>query len=152
MLFSIVNDPVISGNELNRDLKVINQYAYQWKMEFNPDPKHETKELLFFCKKNNPNHPPLFFNVTVVSTVNEQKHFGLYLTQNLLLKDTSMKKSLRQTKYCGHKIFFEILTRYYLSRRSLKVKLTQDVTLKSLMDNVERTQFQASILLVVART
>ena len=29
MLFSIVNDPVISANELNQDLKVINQWAYQ---------------------------------------------------------------------------------------------------------------------------
>ena len=27
MLFSIVNDPVISANELNQDLKVINQWA-----------------------------------------------------------------------------------------------------------------------------
>ena len=28
----IVNDPVISANELNRDLKVTNQWAYQWQM------------------------------------------------------------------------------------------------------------------------
>ena len=37
MLYSIVNDPVTSANDLNHDLKVINQWAYQWKMEFNPD-------------------------------------------------------------------------------------------------------------------
>ena len=66
MLFSIVNDPVISANELNHDLKVINQWAYQWKMEFNPDPNKQATELLFSCKKNRPNHPPLFFNDTVV--------------------------------------------------------------------------------------
>ena len=35
MLYSIVNYPVISANDLNHDLKVINQWAYQWKMEFN---------------------------------------------------------------------------------------------------------------------
>ena len=47
MLFSIVNDPVISANELNQDLKVINQRAYQWKMEINPDPNKQATELLF---------------------------------------------------------------------------------------------------------
>ena len=37
MLFSIVNDPVISANILNNDLDIIYQWAHQWKMEFNPD-------------------------------------------------------------------------------------------------------------------
>ena len=86
MLFSIVNDPVISANELNQDLKVINQWAYQGKMEFNPDPNKQATKLLFSCKKNSPNHPPLFFNGTVVPKVNEQKHLGLILDS--LLRDT----------------------------------------------------------------
>ena len=83
MLFSIVNDPVISANELNQDLKVINQWAYQWKMEFNPDPNKQATELLFSCKKNSPNHPSLFFNGTGVPKVNEQKHLGLILDSKL---------------------------------------------------------------------
>ena len=37
MLFSVVNSPAISANELNHDLKVISQWAYQWKMKFNPN-------------------------------------------------------------------------------------------------------------------
>ena len=37
MFFSIVNDPAISANDLNHDLHIIQQWAYQWKMEFNPD-------------------------------------------------------------------------------------------------------------------
>ena len=36
MLFSVVNNPEISANELNHDIKVISQWAYQWKMKFNP--------------------------------------------------------------------------------------------------------------------
>ena len=43
MLFSIV----ISANELNHDLKVINQWNYQWKMEFNHDPNKQVTELIF---------------------------------------------------------------------------------------------------------
>ena len=45
MLFSTVNDPVISANELNQDLKVINQWAYQWKMDFKSDPNKQAAEL-----------------------------------------------------------------------------------------------------------
>ena len=44
MLLAIVNDPVISANELNHDLKVINQRAY-------PDPNKQTTELLFSLRK-----------------------------------------------------------------------------------------------------
>ena len=36
MLFSIFKDPVISADDLNHDLDIC-QWAYQWKMEFNPE-------------------------------------------------------------------------------------------------------------------
>ena len=83
MLYSILNDPVTSANNLNYDLKVINQLAYQWKMEFNPDPNKQATELLFSITKNNPNHPPHFFNGTVIPEVNQQKHLGLILDSKL---------------------------------------------------------------------
>ena len=51
MLYSIVNDPVTPANDSNHALKVINQWAYQWKMEFHPDPNKQATELLFSCKK-----------------------------------------------------------------------------------------------------
>ena len=51
MLFSTVNDPLITANDLNHDLNVINQWAYQWKMEFNPDPNKQASEVFFSCKK-----------------------------------------------------------------------------------------------------
>ena len=51
MVFSIVNNPTISANELNHDLKVISQWAYQWKMKSNPDLNKQPTKLLFSCKK-----------------------------------------------------------------------------------------------------
>ena len=51
MLFAIVNDPVLSANELNQDLKVIHQWAYQWKMEFNPDPNKQSPDYYFPARK-----------------------------------------------------------------------------------------------------
>ena len=83
MLFSVVNNPARSANELNHDLKVISQWAYQWKMNFNPDLYKQATELLFYFKKNSPNHPSLFFNESVVPKVKEQKHLGLTLDPKL---------------------------------------------------------------------
>ena len=60
MLYSIVKDPLISANDLNHDLDLITRWAYQWKMEFNPDPIKQANEVLFSQKETSPNHPPLF--------------------------------------------------------------------------------------------
>ena len=51
MLFSIVHDTLISADELNHDLSVIQKWAYQWKIEFNPDPSKQANELLFPVRK-----------------------------------------------------------------------------------------------------
>ena len=37
-LFSVIHDSSTTRNELNDDLVKINNWAYQWKMSFNPDP------------------------------------------------------------------------------------------------------------------
>ena len=47
LLFNIVKDPVISANDLNHDLDLIYQWAYQWELEFNPDPTKQATEVLF---------------------------------------------------------------------------------------------------------
>ena len=70
MLFSIVKDPIISTNDLNHDLSIIQKWAYQWKMEFNPDPTKLATEVLFSCKKSSPYHPP--FNGMAVAKVKDQ--------------------------------------------------------------------------------
>ena len=79
MLFSIVNDPVLSTDYLNHDLDIIHQWVHQWKMDFNPDPTKQVTEVLFSCKKSSPNHPLLIFNGTAATNVTEQKHLGLIL-------------------------------------------------------------------------
>ena len=57
MLYSVVEDPVVTATDLNHDLDIINKWAYQWKMEFNPDPTKQAKEVLFSCKKKFPSAP-----------------------------------------------------------------------------------------------
>ena len=50
-LFPFVQDINESAKYLNLDLSVISQWAYQWKMLFNPDPKKPTHEIIFSRKK-----------------------------------------------------------------------------------------------------
>ena len=85
---TIVKDPAISANNLNHDLGIIQQWAQQWKMEFNPDPTKQATEVLFSCKKSSHNHPQLIFNGISVAKVKDQKHLSLILgliTSSMLL-------------------------------------------------------------------
>ena len=54
MLFSIVNNHVISATDLNHDLDIIYQWVHQWTMEFNPGTSKKANEVLFSCQKANP--------------------------------------------------------------------------------------------------
>ena len=53
MLFSIVKSPVITAEDLNHDLVIINHWPHQGKMEFNPD-SHKTsnRSPIFLQKKS----------------------------------------------------------------------------------------------------
>ena len=64
-LFSVVKNVDTSNNDLNNDLKKIGEWAFQWKMSFNPDPSKQAQELIFCRKVPTTNHPPLFFNENV---------------------------------------------------------------------------------------
>ena len=46
-LFTIAKDPGISAFELNQDLHLISQWAYQMKMSFNPDPTKQAVQVVF---------------------------------------------------------------------------------------------------------
>ena len=82
-LFSPVNDIHISANQMNRDLTLINEWAHQWKMQFNPDPLKQAQEVIFSRKIKEINHLDLIFNNRAVNRVSCQKHLGLLLDQKL---------------------------------------------------------------------
>ena len=52
----------LSANALNNDLLKINNWAYQWKMSFNPDPSKQAQEMIFSRKIKKPSHPVSIFN------------------------------------------------------------------------------------------
>ena len=61
-LFSVVQNINSTANDLNSDLIKISDWAFQWKMRFNPDPKKQAQEVIFSRKINKTDHPPLCFN------------------------------------------------------------------------------------------
>ena len=101
MLYSIVTDPATSARELNNDLRLIQEWAYQWKLEFNPDPTKQANEVIFSCKKKKINHPSLFFNGNQVTKKTDQKHLGLTLVSNLSFKKHLDEKLSKVKRYLG---------------------------------------------------
>ena len=51
-LFSIVNDANKSFENLSNDLFIISNWAYQWKMSFNPDRSKQAEKVIFSKKKH----------------------------------------------------------------------------------------------------
>ena len=94
----VVHDPNVSANELNHDLKLINDWAYQWKMSFNPDVNKQAVEVLFSQKNKAQVHSPLFFNGNEILKVNEHKHLGMILDSTFYFLVTSTKRLKLQEK------------------------------------------------------
>ena len=86
-LFLVIHDVDTSANDLNNDLYQINKWAFQWKMNFNPDPSKQTQEIIFSRKINKISHPLLRFNINIVSQTQYQKHLGIFLDGRLTFEE-----------------------------------------------------------------
>ena len=73
--------------DLNEDLDQINNWTYQWKMSFDPDPS--AQEVIFSRQVNNVLHPTLTFNNVDVGQIHSQKHLGMFLDFKLSFKEHS---------------------------------------------------------------
>ena len=82
-LFTVVHDTNAAANDMNHDLVLIKQWAYQWRMSFNLDPLKQAVELIFSRKRNKIDHPLILFNNTPMKRVDEDKHLGLFLDSKL---------------------------------------------------------------------
>ena len=82
-LFSTVTDSILSATNLNSDLAKIQQWAYQWKMSFNPDLSKQAQEVIFSKKRLEVHHPNLYFDGSIVQKSSAQKHLGVILDEKL---------------------------------------------------------------------
>ena len=119
-LFSSVKDPITSAENLNHDLSLISQWAFQWKMSFNPDQNKPAEEIIFSHKRHHQYLPPLFFNNIMVKQVNEHKHIGLILDSKLTFENhiteklTKARKGVGVIKYLSSYVSVKILDQIYM--------------------------------------
>ena len=58
---------------------IIESWAQQWKMSYNPDPTKQANRVTFLRNRSCEAHPPLYFNDQIVASVNDHKHLGIVL-------------------------------------------------------------------------
>ena len=61
-IFSKVHNKHLSQTNLNNDLRNITEWAFQWKMQFNPDPNKQANEVYFTSKTTSHDYLPIRFN------------------------------------------------------------------------------------------
>ena len=82
-IFSIMNDSIRASAALNKDLNQISNWAFSWKMSFNPDNSKQAKEIVFSKKRSTTQLPELIFNNNIVSSTDSHKHLGMILDSKL---------------------------------------------------------------------
>ena len=65
LLFSVIHYRSITRNDLKDDLIKISHWAYQWKINFNPDPNKQAQEVIFIRETKKLNHLHLTFSKTL---------------------------------------------------------------------------------------
>ena len=87
LIFSVVHDKNQFGIKLNDDLEKISNWAFQWKMSFNPDINKQAQEVIFSRRLQKSNHSSLMFNGTSVTQSEIQKHLEMFLDSKLDFKE-----------------------------------------------------------------
>ena len=134
-------------------------------MEFNPDPTKQATELIFSCKKFSRNHPQLIFNGIAVAKVKDQKHlgpildsslsFGKHLNEKIIKAKNNVGILKHLSKFLPVKTLdqmYKALVRSHLDYCDIIYHIPSHqnqaplgITLHSLMEKVERIQYQAAL-------
>ena len=100
-VFSEVIDTRNSQNALNSDLESISNWAYQWKLQFNIDPKKQVNKVIFSCKWNTCMYPPVTFNNNGITKCPHWKHLGVVLDPKLEVDIHIEQKTKKCNKIIG---------------------------------------------------
>ena len=154
-LFTRVEDVTQTQAKLESDLETITNWAFQWKMVFNPDLTKQAIEVIFSAKKKKPEHPELVFNGIPVSREEHTKHLGVYLDSGLnfskhireavckATKGISLLKYL--SKYVSRKVLdlsYKLYVRPHLDYGDVIYHNQRD----DLMNLIEQVQYKAALI------
>ena len=93
----MVEDSNTAANDMSHNLDLISQWAYPWRMSFNPDPQKQAVDLTFSRKKTEIDHPAIFFNNIPVKKASEHKHLGIILDSKLSFS-AHIKSAISKTR------------------------------------------------------
>ena len=154
-LFIKVQDIDTAHSLLNSDLDKITEWAYQWKMQFNPDITKQAIEVIFSWKHNKPVHPFLTFNDIPVARKTSTKHLGIILDEKLTFRlhiseaIIKAKKGISILKFLARYVNREVLdmtykmyVRPYLDYGDV---IFHNQSMES-MTLIEQLQYQASLI------
>ena len=79
----VIQNVDASSATLNNDLVKVQEWAYNWKMSFNPDRNKQAQEVIFSRKLRKVFHPNLSFNDQLIERSVAHKHLGLTLDEKL---------------------------------------------------------------------
>ena len=108
-LFTIVYDENIAAEQLNNDLKIISEWAYQWKLQFNPHKTKQVVQVMFSQKRIKPTHPPLYFNKNQIAIKKEQKHLDLILNSGLTFHSHLSEKIISAIRFLSQYALRDVL-------------------------------------------
>ena len=148
-LFTFVYDENVATEQLNRDVKIIAEWAYQWKMQFNPDVTKQAIQVIFSQKRDKPIHSPIYFNESEAVIKQEQKHLGMILDSSLNFqshvreKTVSARRGIGVIRYMSRYVTHDILDqmyKLYIVYHKYEPEPNLDFTTK-----LEATQYTAAI-------
>ena len=78
-LYVIVENPIIAGNILNRNLVSIHSWATAWLVDINPA---KTESMVISRKRIKPPHPQLYMDNSQITEVSDHRHLGLVFSSD----------------------------------------------------------------------
>ena len=90
-----MKDSIRASAALNKDLNQISNWAFSWKMSFNPDHSKQAKEIVFSKKRSTTQLPELIFNNNIVSSTDSHKHLGMILDSKLTFNQHIKEKHVQ---------------------------------------------------------
>ena len=141
--------------QLTDDLDKITNWAWQWKMEFNPDINKQAIEVIFSHKKKKPVHPPLFFNGIPVKRETYTNHLGFILDERLNFRKHIEEKIKKANQGLGLLKFLSKYTTRPVLDKMYKMYVRPHLDygdviyhdqIKESMQLLESVQYQAALI------
>ena len=115
----------MSAKNLYDDFNKINNWAFQWKMNFNPDLNKQAQKVIFSRKIQKSAQPPLVLNNNIMNQSVTQKQLGMFLDAKMGLQEhlKSIFSKINKTIGLLRKLYHISPYRLYLQFVSLLLDL-----------------------------